>query len=333
MSYQMEYCVAIRTLGTAGEKYQAELDSLIAQTIKPKKILVYIAEGYPLPKETVGVEEYIRCPKGMVAQRALPFYEVDTPLCLFIDDDVYLPPTAVEKLIESLYRMDGDCIAADTFRNQEMSIWGKFKAVVTNWAIPRCDDEWAFKIGYTGTFSYNGNPKKDVYLSQSAAGPCSLWRMDSFHQIHYEDELWMDKLGFVGLDDLLYFQKLYRNGGRLLVHYKSGILHLDAQSARSTFKTNSKKFFVRSFLWLVVWWRIKLTADDITWFNKMMATLLFLFKLVWDGSLHLVFCASHLTLLPLMYWIKGLGRGLLYIRSKEFRNLPKYVSDANHISR
>ena len=329
----MEYCVAIRTLGTAGEKYQTELNSLMAQTIKPKKILVYIAEGYPLPKETVGVEEYIRCPKGMVAQRALPFYEVDTPLCLFLDDDVYLPPTAVEKLIESLYRMDGDCIAADTFRNQEMSIWGKFKAVVTNWAIPRCDDEWAFKIGYTGTFSYNGNPKKDVYLSQSAAGPCSLWRMDSFHQIHYEDELWMDKLGFVGLDDLLYFQKLYRNGGRLLVHYKSGILHLDAQSARSTFKTNSKKFFVRSFLWLVVWWRIKLTADDITWFNKMMATLLFLFKLVWDGSLHLVFCASHLTLLPLMYWIKGLGRGLLYIKSKEFRNLPKYVSDANHISR
>ena len=35
-----EYCVAIRTLGKAGDKYQALLDSLKAQTIQPKKILV-----------------------------------------------------------------------------------------------------------------------------------------------------------------------------------------------------------------------------------------------------------------------------------------------------
>lgn len=333
MITNLDYCVAIRTLGTAGDKYQKELDSLMAQTIKPKKILVYIAEGYPLPKETVGFEEYIRCPKGMVAQRALPFAEVDTSLCLFIDDDVYLPPTAVEKLIESLVKMDGDCIAADTFRNQDMSIWGKLRAIVTNWVIPRFDDKWAFKIGYTGTFSYNGNPKKDVYLSQSAAGPCSLWRMDSFHQIHYEDELWMDKLGFVGFDDLVYFQKLYRNGGKLLVHYNCGILHLDAKSGRSSLKQYSRKFFVRSFLWLVVWWRIKFTADDVAWYDKMLAAFLFLIRLIWDGSMHLIFCAYNFTLVPFVCWIKGIGSGLLYIKSKEFRNLPKYVSDVNHISR
>ena len=332
MSMKMDYCVAIRTLGTAGEKYQRELDSLMAQTIKPHKILVYIAEGYPLPKETVGVEEYIKCPKGMVAQRALPFNEVDTPLCLFLDDDVYLPPTAVEKLIESLIRMGGDCVAADTYKNQDMPLLDKLWAVITNWALPRFDDKWAFKIGYTGTFSYNGNPKKDVYLSQSAAGPCSLWRLESFRKIHYEDELWMDKLGFVGLDDLLYFQKLYRNGGKLLVHYTSDIIHLDAQSARSSLKINSKKFFVRSFLWFVVWWRIIVTADDVVWYNKVLAAFLFFLKLVWDGFLHLVFCACHFSLIPLLCWIKGLVKGIRYIQSKEFKNLPGYVSDINHIS-
>lgn len=53
------YCVAIRTLGKAGEKYQRELDSLKNQTVQPQKILVYIAEGYELPKETIGIEQYI----------------------------------------------------------------------------------------------------------------------------------------------------------------------------------------------------------------------------------------------------------------------------------
>ena len=55
----MEYTAVIRTLGKAGAKYQQLLDSLIRQTCPPKEILVYIAEGYSLPNESVGVEKYI----------------------------------------------------------------------------------------------------------------------------------------------------------------------------------------------------------------------------------------------------------------------------------
>ena len=67
----MQYTAIIRTLGTAGEKYQKLLNSLMAQTVRPKDIIVYIAEGYPIPKETVGIERYVFVKKGMVAQRAL----------------------------------------------------------------------------------------------------------------------------------------------------------------------------------------------------------------------------------------------------------------------
>lgn len=88
----MEYTAVIRTLGKAGEKYQCLLDSLVNQTIKPSRILVYIAEGYAIPKETIGWEEYIYVKKGMVAQRALDYREVETEYILFLDDDVYLPP-------------------------------------------------------------------------------------------------------------------------------------------------------------------------------------------------------------------------------------------------
>ena len=56
MKSKMKYTAVIRTLGTAGEKYQQLLNSLQQQSIQPNDIIVYIAEGYPLPKETIGKE-------------------------------------------------------------------------------------------------------------------------------------------------------------------------------------------------------------------------------------------------------------------------------------
>ena len=98
----MEYTAVIRTLGKAGEKYQTLLDSLVSQTIPPKEIIVYIAEGYQFPKETCGKEKYVCVPKGMVAQRALRYDEVHTDYLLMLDDDVYLPGDAVERLFREM---------------------------------------------------------------------------------------------------------------------------------------------------------------------------------------------------------------------------------------
>lgn len=325
MALNTDYCVAIRTLGMAGENYQRELDSIMSQTIKPKKILVYIAEGYPLPKETVGVEEYVRCPKGMVAQRALPFSEVDTTWCLFLDDDVWLAPDTVEKMLRSSDNMQGDCIAADTFKNQDMSIPAKVMAILTNWATPRPDDEWAFKIGYTATFSYNAHPSKDAYLSQSAAGPCSLWRMEAYRSIHFADELWMDRRGFAYGDDILFFHKLFRNGGRLLVHYASGAIHLDAQSARSEYAADHHRFYVRALKWFCIWWRTQYDAADVKGGRKVLAAVLFMARTLWELMLHVAFCLMHVSLKPFLFWLKGLKEGWGFVHSEEYKSIPNFI--------
>ena len=65
------YSVAIRTLGTAGEKFFEELRSLHRQSIPPERILVYIATCCQRPKEKVGREGYVWVKKGRWAQRAL----------------------------------------------------------------------------------------------------------------------------------------------------------------------------------------------------------------------------------------------------------------------
>ena len=58
------YSIAIRTLGTTGEMFRKELESLYAQTVQPERVVSYIAEGYKRPGFTVGKEEYVRVPKG-----------------------------------------------------------------------------------------------------------------------------------------------------------------------------------------------------------------------------------------------------------------------------
>ena len=72
------YSVAIRTLGTAGDKYKRELESIAAQTVQPERVVVYLAEGYERPAFTVGKEDYVVVKKGMVAQRALPYDEIQS---------------------------------------------------------------------------------------------------------------------------------------------------------------------------------------------------------------------------------------------------------------
>ena len=69
----LTYSIAIRTLGTAGEKFLAELRSIASQTVQPEKVVVYIAEGYSRPGFTVGKEEYVWVKKGMMSQRVLPY--------------------------------------------------------------------------------------------------------------------------------------------------------------------------------------------------------------------------------------------------------------------
>ena len=224
----MEYCVAIRTLGTAGEKYQTLLDSLNRQTIRPKRILVYIPEGYAIPKETIGWEEYIRSPKGMITQRSLPFDEIDTEYILFCDDDISLERTSVERLFQGLIDNNGDCISPNTFPVDKLTVKGKIKKAIAGYAFPRKNDGWAFRIMRNSSYTYNNNPMSSVLPTESAAGPCMLIKKSAYLSIHFDDERWLERFGYALGDDLLFYYKLYIMKKKVYIHYNSGVVHLDA---------------------------------------------------------------------------------------------------------
>jgi len=225
----MNYTAVIRTLGKAGEKYQRELDSLCEQTIQPKEILVYIAEGSPLPKETCGCERYIYVKKGMVAQRALPLDEVTTEWVLFLDDDVYLPIDSVERLFDALEENDADVIAPDVFDNASRGLKSELLMTLSGrMRARRSDSEWAYKVMATSGYSYNKRPQIGVYLSQTNAGPCFLCRKRDFLSIRFDEELWLDQIGYSIGEDQIMFYKMYLSGLKQLTFFGSGIEHLDA---------------------------------------------------------------------------------------------------------
>lgn len=257
------YSAVIRTLGKGGESYQKTLNSLIEQTLPPLSIIVYIAEGYPLPSETIGVERYIYVKKGMVAQRALQYDEVYSEFILFLDDDVYLPPTSVETLYHELQQYKGDVISPYVFYNHKKSIKEKIRLSVFGREVCRLfGNRWGFKVLSTAGFSYINNPKKAVYESQTNAGPCFLCRKKDFLNIKYEDELWLDETPYAFPDDQVMFYKMHLSGLKILTSYDSGIVHLDAGSSTGNVDRTCKVIYSEYRNKLIFWYRFLYSNEN-----------------------------------------------------------------------
>lgn len=319
----MNYSVAIRTLGTS-VTLNKELRSLFAQTQPPEKIVIYIAEGYKRPEFQIGNEQYVWIKKGMIAQRALKYDEIDSEYLLLLDDDVELATDSVERMLNAMKENNADCVGADTFKNQDMSFIEKTYAAVTNLVFPHWSNRWAFKIHRNGSFSYNNTPNGGFYESQSCAGPCSLWKKEALLKLHWEDETWLEELGFAYGDDALEFYKLYANGGKLGILYDSGVKNLDGKTASGGFQKDIKKFYVRSFASLAIWHRTiyKCQKDFI---NKTICAIDFGIKALWLLLINIVAGSAMRKIKVPYYYVLGLIDAIKYVSSEEYRNIPPYI--------
>lgn len=270
----MQYSVVIRTLGTAGDYYQRALNSLLDQTIQPQAIIIYIAEGYPIPKETIGIERYVYVKKGMVAQRALPYNEVDTEYMLFLDDDVYLPPTGVETLYKEMIDSNAQVISPCTFSNHMVSWKSKIvqslkgKEVTRIWSR-RC----AYKVLRTGGFSYNNDPIKPVYESTTNAGPCFFCRKEDFIKIHFEEDIWLDEAPYALPEDQVMFYKMHLCGLKILTSFDSGIVHLDAGSTMQTSNEKILKIIYSEYRNKTIFWYKYIFSMEKNWLMKTWSSL------------------------------------------------------------
>ena len=318
----IEYCVSIRTLGTAGEKYQKELDSLLVQTWKPKKILVYIAENYPLPKETIGIEEYIVCKKGIVMQRSLDWKEIDTEYALFLDDDMELAPDAVERMFKGLIENNGDCIATDVFGNYKSSPLRKVAMFMHSYSLPHFDQNWNIKMRRSGGYSYNNHPNRDILPTQSAPFPCFLIKMPAYHAIHFEDERWLDTLKGNSFEDRSVFYKLHIMGYKVLSYFNSGVEHLDARAGGRPDPT--KKMYLQKKVLFVEWYRVFYDLKHISGWNKFRNLMAYILRFILGFFFMLIETVVYRKLNYIPDYFKALNDGLKFVHSEEYKRIPKY---------
>lgn len=313
------YSVAIRTLGTAGDKYVAELQSIRSQTLKPDGIFVYIPNGYEV--EPVADEIYVRCEKGMVHQRSLPFDEIKSEYILFLDDDVYLPDDAVEKLFAALSQSCAECVAPVFYDNHRLSGWNKLKMAFFAGTYPYPGTGWAFRIRRDAHYSYCNAPM-EVMPSQSASFACFLCRKDAYADIHFEDERWVDAYEYALGDDQLFFYKLYLYGHRLAVHFNTGIVHLDARTSKVI--DRKRMDYVSRLIRYVIWYRTIWQADG-SLKSRIAATA----ALAADALRSLAACLCYLCMgrtyaLPNMF--KAFRDGAAFVKSRDYRDIPPYMA-------
>lgn len=319
----MEYSVVIRTLGRAGEYYQKTLDSLKDQSIPPSDVIVYIAEGYDLPSETIGTERYIAVPKGMVAQRSLDYNEVRTEYCLFLDDDVYLPPDAVEKMFNELVQYNAQVISPCTFANHKVPLKSKFLKSLTGKEVCRIwGNKWAFKVLRTAGFSYNNNPYRPVYESQSNAGPCFFCRKEDFLNIAFQEELWLDKAPYALPEDQVMYYKMYKKGLKVLTTFDTGIVHLDAGSTIGQNPERSAKLIFSEYRNKLIFWHRFIYLPEKSWALKIWSIMAILYAYGVQFFKHSVFYFLGKKSEAKSFW-SGCLSGLDYIKSEEYKRLPR----------
>lgn len=316
----MLYTAVIRTLGTAGEKYQKLLNSLMAQTIKPRDIIVYIAEGYPIPKETVGVERYVYVKKGMVAQRALSYDEIETEYMLCLDDDLEFPPNTVECMFQLLNRYGADVISPDIFPNAKRPLKSEIMMMLSGRMFARrFDNVWGYKVMRTAGYSYNKNQKEEVYLSQTNAGACFLCRKKDFLKIRFEEELWMDSMSYALGDDQVMFYKMYCFGLKQLTWYNHQFVHLDA-GGNMTPEKEQKRLYGDIFFKNVFWHRFIYLPEKYS-ILKFWDILCLIYYLLFTLSISLLKC--NFKILETKW--KAMSDAKKFISSEQYKVLPPIV--------
>lgn len=314
-----KYTAVIRTLGKAGEKYQRLLDSLCSQTIKPERILVYIAHGYPKPKETCGKEEYIRVKKGMIAQRALNYDEVDTEYILFLDDDLYLPPYFVEKMFNALSTNNADVVSPNIYPNASRGMLSEVMMTLSGrMRARRGDKTYGYKVMSTSGFSYNKAPESKAYLSQTNAGACFLCSKSDFLQIRFQDESWLDWNGYpIGEDQMMYY-KMYLSGLKQLTLYGSGIEHLDAGDNLGN-KEKEKRLIEGDYFFKTVFWHRFLQEPE----RNMLKRIRNVLAINYFYGFGFLVSAIKGNKEILKAKINGRRRGKEFVNSAEYKSLPK----------
>lgn len=254
----LSYSVAIRTLGTAGEKYTKLLNSIKKQTVQPEKVVVVLPEGYEPPKEQLGTELFVFSEKGMIPQRLAALKYIESDFVLFCDDDVELEPEFVKKLSEPLISGLYSCAAGPLLEFfPPASIKYLFASLIGGACVMLHGRENTYvRILRTGGWSYNYSVKVNkhrIYDTDSIPGTCFMVQVKAMNTVHCEYESWAERTGYSAFEDRIMVSKLVKNGYKVCVVSDAKYEHNDGRTSVRQLKL--EPLYAGAFNHYVYWHR------------------------------------------------------------------------------
>lgn len=322
----VDYTIAIRTLGTAGEKYQKLLDSIKRLSVKPKKVLIVLPLGYEKPKERLGYEEFIFVSKGMIIQRMEALRYIDTEYVLFCDDDIEFEMDFVSKLSEPLLEKKAVCSSAALL---EFLPPKGIKTVVSSMTGSACKmifnrKSMYIKILRSGGWSFNRFKKKNKskwLITESLPWTCFMISVDIMKKINFMDEYWLENTGYAAYEDRVMFYKMVLLGYKTVVRTDISYIHNDAQT--SSEGKRERLAYSGAYNHSVFWYRFIYDMEN-TVINKCID---------WIAYKYWAFCSKGYHLIKILtkresrktyeLFVQGIKDAEKFVKSVEYRQLPE----------
>ena len=326
------YSIVIRTLGTGGGKYQRLLDSIKSQTIQPKHIFVFIAEGYELPAEQIGTEEFIYTRKGMWHQRVYGLEYAsklnDVDYILALDDDISFDSDFAANSIQWMLSNDCDVLAPDLVKKEgasrmTQSLLSPFNIFYSlmGTRIENHFQKWRIKIIATGGFMANTKGKSDAMPTQSAQFTAFWIKSGKIAELKLKDEYWLEGTAYALPDDQVFFYKCYLLGFKQYMHEKYTVVHLDHGSSSPDRLVLGNYADGRNFL--IFWHRfLYLPAKGA---RKLWLIICHVYRIVMHFLFLIVRGVIKFDFRPLKAYTNGVRDALCYIKSTEYQGLAKIV--------
>lgn len=218
--------VVIPTLG--GPSLEATIAALNAGTVVPAEIVLCMPqrEARDLRSFTAAnVRVLPTSSRGQVSQRAEGFQQATRPLVLQLDDDLWVAPTCLERLRESILRLGrGSAVAPSLVdRDTGVSIYKKPNRPA-----------WVDRIYYSMLNGAGGYQPGRVYLSGAAVGVDSTVPGPDLRDVqwvpggcvlHYREELVTDAYfpfpGKAFCEDIIHSHLMTSRGVRLCVDVRA----------------------------------------------------------------------------------------------------------------
>ena len=321
----IDYSVIIRTIGTAGEKYQKLLESVKKLEPQPKEIIVVLPEGYDLPKEQLGYEKFYYSKKGMVYQRLKGISCCTTEYALICDDDVCFPSDFVHLLYDPLSDHEYGVSAAPLCSFFPQPGIKAFVSAITASAVPDWihKDRYVYVLRSTG-YSYNRHLRTGehrYYEAQSVAGTCFFVNINAVKRLHWEDELWMDNNGYGAMEDQTMIYKAWLKGVKTVVVSDAEYEHMDA---RTSVRNNKPAVLYSLVFNRYVFWHRFIYLQEKNLKGRTAALIAWNYRCFWKNVYLIIdFLRKRISWKDVLLQKKALRDAEAFVYSQEYKKIPR----------